>query len=193
MGQLLEVLQLSHGVGGHAVRVLLLDLDHLDGDDVGRLGLFVALVDDGVGTLTEELCCFGKHVSDWMRFDARGIVLVGGCILVTYLFASARFICSIKSSAGRPASGFAAFVGLGVPFAEETAERVRFSGDDVERCCVAEAASTGGARSGDTAMVASLWLVCWNVSRTACFSVIIAWLFWAAKYFVQSEVCFRVR
>ncbi|KAI9158770.1 Aspartate kinase FUB3 [Paramyrothecium foliicola] len=57
VAQLLEVLELAHGVGRHALGVLLLNLDLLDGDERRRLGAQVAEEDDGVGTLTELLAC----------------------------------------------------------------------------------------------------------------------------------------
>lgn len=52
MGELLEVLELADGVGSHALVVLLLHFDFLDGDEGGWFGAEVAEEDDGVGTFT---------------------------------------------------------------------------------------------------------------------------------------------
>lgn len=50
--ELLEVFELAHGVGRHALGVFFLDLDLFDGDERRGLGAEVAEEDDGIGTLT---------------------------------------------------------------------------------------------------------------------------------------------
>lgn len=51
--ELLEVLELADGVGGHALGVFLLDLDLLDGHELVGIGAQVAQVDVGVGPFSE--------------------------------------------------------------------------------------------------------------------------------------------
>ncbi|EGY17724.1 F-box protein pof6 [Verticillium dahliae VdLs.17] len=53
--ELLEMLELADGVGGHALAVFLLDLDLLDGHEGGGVGSQAAEEDDGIGTLAELL------------------------------------------------------------------------------------------------------------------------------------------
>ena len=65
VGQLLEMLELADGVGGHAFAVLFLDLDLLDGDEGGGVGAEAAEEDDGVGTLTELFALM------YLRFSSR--------------------------------------------------------------------------------------------------------------------------
>lgn len=55
MVEFLEMLQFTNRVGSHALCVLLLDLDLLDGDERRRLRAQMAQEDDGVGTLSEFL------------------------------------------------------------------------------------------------------------------------------------------
>lgn len=57
MGELLQVLQLAHGVWRQSFGVFFLLLDLLDGDELGGVGAGVAQVDNGVGTFTELLAC----------------------------------------------------------------------------------------------------------------------------------------
>ena len=55
VGELLQVFEFADGVRGHAFGVFFLDLDLLDGDEMGGVGAEVAEVDVRVGSFSKLL------------------------------------------------------------------------------------------------------------------------------------------
>lgn len=137
--QLLEVLQFADGVGGHALCVLLLHLNFLDGDELCGVRAEVAQEDYGVSTFTELLACRGVQ-----KLAMKGESALSGCrrhdLPLTYFRFSSSFICSATSRVvGATAFGAGWAAGLGVPLEEVCPEASVLRGDETDRtvcgCC----------------------------------------------------------